>query len=88
MHSYNNVAQLRHFRGVYHGIPRPNGAKITEFHLESVERRSSPASRLSPRSVDLNIQIADFLPQGIAIEAQKVGGPDLVATGCGQRSRQ
>src|ERR1700726_293379 len=41
-------------------------------------------------SVNLNVQISDLLPQGIAVEAEQVGGPDLIAPGrrqCGGEQR-
>jgi hypothetical protein len=37
-------------------------------------------------AVDLDVQIADFLAQSIAIDTKKVSRADLVAPGCGQRS--
>src|SRR5689334_910256 len=36
----------------------------------------------------LNIEIADFLPQGVAIDPQQVGGADLIASCCRQSRRQ
>src|ERR1700729_4168444 len=44
--------------------------------------------RLTPAPVDLNVEVADLLAQGVAVEAEQVGGADLVATGRGQRRGQ
>ena len=38
--------------------------------------------------VHLNIEIADLLAQRVAIDAQEIGGPDLVAARSGKRGRQ
>src|SRR5262245_15926833 len=40
------------------------------------------------RAEDLDIQIADLLAQRIAIDAQKIGRPDLIAAGRSQRRCQ
>src|SRR5689334_11649978 len=42
---------------------------------------SSPASAAAE---NLDVQVADFLAQGIAVDAQQVRGADLVAAGGGQ----
>src|SRR6185503_20941841 len=36
----------------------------------------------------LDVQIADFLAQGVAVEPQQVGSPDLIATGGSQSCRE
>src|ERR1700730_10735456 len=38
--------------------------------------------------IDLNVEIADFLPQRVAVEAEQIGGADLVAARRRQRRRQ
>ena len=51
------------------------------------ESRSSRGDQ-DGRPDDLNVQVPDLLAQGIAIDAQKVGGADLVAAGRGQSRGQ
>src|SRR5439155_21473760 len=41
--------------------------------------------RLPARADDLDVEIADLLPQRVAIDAQKVRGPDLIAARRRQR---
>src|SRR5690242_17730748 len=48
----------------------------------------SPASPLAAGADHLNIEIADLLAQGVAVDAEKIGGPDLVAARRGKRRRQ
>src|SRR5690348_778055 len=36
----------------------------------------------------LNVQVADLLAQRVPVDAQKIGGPDLVAAGGSERSRE
>src|SRR4051794_12346663 len=38
--------------------------------------------------VDLDVEVADFLAQGVAVEAEQIRRPDLVAAGGGQRGGQ
>ena len=38
--------------------------------------------------VHLNIEITNFLAQGVAVHSQEIGGPDLVAARCSKRGRQ
>src|SRR5262245_21086015 len=40
-----------------------------------------------PAPKNLNVQIADFLAQGIAVQAEQIGGADLVAPGSSQSRR-
>src|ERR1700736_1322946 len=46
---------------------------------------SEAATRLAAAPVDLNVQIADFLPQRVAVEAEQIGGADLIAARRRQR---
>src|SRR5437016_3431267 len=39
-------------------------------------------------AVDLNIEVADLLPQRVAVQAEQIGGADLIATGCRKRGGQ
>jgi hypothetical protein len=89
MQSYNNVAELRHFRGAF---CTRNAAATRNCALRGSCRgairgiwtqRGSAAG-----SVDLDVEVADLLAQGIAVEAEQIRRPDLVAPGCGQRRRQ
>src|SRR4029078_8230241 len=43
---------------------------------------------LTAASIDLNIEVADLLPQGIAVETEQIGRPDLVTAGGRQRGGQ
>src|ERR1700694_2747221 len=43
------------------------------------------ATSLAAAAVDLNVQIADFLPQRVAVEAEQVGRADLIAARRRQR---
>src|SRR4051794_35878937 len=36
----------------------------------------------------LNVEVANLLPQCVAIYAQQIGRPNLISAGCGQRNRQ
>src|SRR6266404_3587144 len=83
MYSYHNVAELRQFRG---GTDHESDRSPAAFRL--MARWSRRLSRLAPAAVDLDVQIADFLPQCIAVEAEQVGGAALIATGRGQRRGQ
>jgi hypothetical protein len=80
---YNNVAQLRQFVGAIFtqscGIGRLSGRR----ELLELVRTSAPAG-----AIDLNLEIANFLAQRIAIDAEEVGGTDLIAVGRRQRGRQ
>src|ERR1700681_1179558 len=77
MHSYHNVAKLRQFHGV--------------SSLWQAGRRATPGAHApsTAAAIDLNVQIADLLAEGIAVEPQKVGRPDLIAAGrcqcCGEQ---
>src|SRR5882757_8948435 len=51
------------------------------------EARPDVASSIAA-SVDLNVQIADLLSQRIAVEAEQIRRPDLVAPGGSQRRRE
>ena len=42
----------------------------------------------NPRTDNLDIQIPDLLAQRVAIDAEQVGGADLIAAGCGERCGQ
>src|ERR1700736_4781512 len=39
----------------------------------------------STRPIDLDVEVADLLAQGIAVDAEEIGGADLVAARRGQR---
>src|SRR6478672_4518539 len=39
----------------------------------------------STRPIDLDVEVADLLAQGVAVDAQEIGGADLVAARRGQR---
>src|SRR5262249_34980722 len=45
--------------------------------------------RLAPAAIDLDIEVANLLAQGVAVQPEQVGGPDLVAAGrsegCGKQ---
>jgi hypothetical protein len=79
MHSYHNVAKLRQI----HGTPGPS--ESARYTVISARRKAMEALR-PPKSsiatpVDLNVQIANLLPQRVAVEAQQIGRPDLIAPG-------
>src|ERR1700738_3520314 len=82
MHSYNNVAGLRHFRGAFFtAYPQRRGFAVAG-------RSGGPESPDSAaRSVDLNVEVANFLAQGVAVEAQQIRRPDLIAPSRGQGRR-
>ena len=46
------------------------------------------AQPLIPAAVDLNIQVPDLLPQRIAVEAEQIGGANLIAARRRQRRRE
>src|SRR5262249_369709 len=65
---YNNVAGLRQFRGA------PSRPVADRHHSNARIKNASAAT-----AEDLNIEIADFLPQRIAIDPEQIRRPDLVA---------
>ena len=69
MHSYHNVAELRQFRGVRRG-------RTARFQ---VINGFQPGRRLAPTPIDLNVEIPDLLPQRVAVQAQEIGGANLIA---------
>src|SRR5436305_14684736 len=82
MHSYHNVAELRRFRGVGAVQRRsPTAASVGGSAAQ-------PAEPLGTAAVHLDIEVANLLPQRVAVEAQQVRGADLVAPCRGQRRRQ
>src|SRR5262249_39558014 len=74
---YNNVAGLRQFRGA------PSRAVADRHHSNARIKNASAAT-----AEDLNIEIADFLPQGIAINPEQIRRADLVTAGSGQSHRE
>src|SRR6478752_1800686 len=47
-----------------------------------------PLRRLAPAPIYLDIEIPDLLPQRVTVEAEQIGGADLVATGGRERGRE
>src|SRR5437016_3568182 len=117
MHLYNNVAELRQFRGrqsemlpigtgALAVIPgRAKGAspesittawaygfrarRFAARRNDGGEVRGNRPKRGSPAAAEhLNVEIADLLAQGVAVDAEQVGGADLVAAGGGERHRE
>ena len=73
--------------------PRPRSRSRTMLTLRFVvspdDKASSGEGRNSVATpIHLNIEIADLLAQGIAVDPQQIGGADLVATRGGKRRRQ
>src|SRR5580700_824672 len=73
---YNNVAQLRQFVGIIFRHGAPGGFGLPAAFLGSAG------------AINLDFQVADFLAERVAIDAEQIGGTDLVAAGCRQRRRQ
>src|SRR5205814_4110554 len=48
----------------------------------------TPRGRLSAGADDLDVEVADLLAKGVAVDPEQVGSADLVAAGRGQRRRQ
>ena len=69
MHSYHNVAELRQFRG----------ARCVEFSQYPGFCEFQAAKPLAAAPINLDVEIPDLLPQRIAVEAEQVGGADLIA---------
>src|SRR5262249_25385866 len=64
---------------------------ISIYHLFELAPPGDPEIRLAGSDScanDLNIEVANLLPQRVAVDAEQVGSPDLIAPGCRQRSRQ
>src|SRR5260370_40412518 len=70
MHFYNNVAELRHFRGAW-APAAPNAPGASAAAAEH-----------------LDVEVADFLAQCVAVDPEQVGGPDLIAARGRERHRQ
>src|SRR5579863_5267703 len=50
---------------------------------------ATPAANYSVTGpIDLDVEVADLLAQGVAVEAQKVGGANLIAAGRSQGRRE
>src|SRR5262249_25943970 len=73
---YNNVAELRQFRGA-------QGRAVANRHHQKSNARASAAA-----AEDLDIEIADFLAQRVAIDAEQIRRPDLVTARGRKRHRQ
>src|SRR5882757_8285879 len=43
---------------------------------------------LTAAAIDLNVEVANFLPQRVAVQAEQIGGADLIAAGRRQRGGQ
>src|SRR5712672_358424 len=67
----------------------PSGLR---FHNTSFARFASYCTRLranlTPAAIDLDVEIANLLPQRVAVETEQVGRADLVAAGRRQRRGQ
>src|SRR5215216_1651099 len=61
-------------------LKRSIPSRATRFHSGGKRARS-----LAAAPVDLNVEIPDLLPQRVAVEAEQVGGADLVAARGRQR---
>ena len=48
---------------------------------------AQPEGLVAPAE-NLDVEVADFLPQSIAVDPQQVGRPDLIAAGGGQHGGQ
>src|ERR1700687_113810 len=83
MHSYHNVAKLRQFRGA---SCRPNAPQPVP--PPGAIDGFGAAKSLIAAPVNLNVQIANLLPQRVAVETQQVSGADLIAAGRRQRRRE
>ena len=70
---YNNVAELRQFRGAR---KRP------------VANRHHREGGSAAATEDLDIEVADFLAQRVAVDPEQVRGADLIAARGGERHRQ
>src|SRR5664279_3674345 len=57
------------------------------YHIVA-ELRQFRGVQLASAAVDLDVEIADFLAQCVAVKAEKVGGTDLIAARRGQCRRQ
>src|SRR6478672_4535591 len=55
--------------------------------LRQIRGLKRPA-RLIAAAVDLNIEVADFLAQGVAVDAEQIGRANLVAAGGSKRGGQ
>src|SRR6201986_2071432 len=51
-------------------------------------RRLGVPGGLAAAAIDLNIEVPDLLAQRVAVQAEEIGGTDLVAAGRGERSGQ
>src|SRR5215208_7993405 len=47
-----------------------------------------PAHTLPARAHHLDVEVADLLAQRVAVDAEQVGGADLVTAGSGERGRE
>src|ERR1700748_3108240 len=66
--------------------PAPDGG--AEHHAwQRAMRVLVPKNLLIAASVDLNVQVANLLAQRVAVEAQQVRRPDLIAPGRRERRR-
>ena len=78
MHTYHNVAELRQFLG---------GQMRVSWSFKLFRTALRYLGPLGAASVNLNIQIPNFLSERVAVQTQQIGSSDLVATGRRQRGR-
>src|SRR5262249_56792971 len=67
-------------------LTEPVGAGASPLAWGSETARPAPASAAAPKHLD--VEVADLLAQGVAIDPEQVGGADLVAAGRRQGDRQ
>jgi hypothetical protein len=67
---------------------RPRGLMHSYHIVAELRQFRGESSRLTSAPVHLDIQIADFLPQGVAVEPKKVSRADLIAARRGERRSQ
>lgn len=91
---YNNVAELRQFRGAAR-FPQNDRSPCPllvsgqwAIALSYCFKVFSEGRGLIPAAINLNIQVPDLFPQRIAIDAEKIGGADLISPGRRESSRQ
>src|SRR6266480_7208004 len=86
MHSYHNVAKLRRFRGAFcrDGCIRLRPSPLRGSRAALREGREA----LITAPVDLDVQVANLLPQRVAVQAEQIGRADLITSGRRQCRRE
>src|SRR3954462_15868751 len=67
---------------------RPRGLMHSYHIVAELRQFDGELNRLTSATIDLDVQVTDFLAQCVAVEPKKIGRADLIAACRGQRRGQ